>query len=102
MYYPRFSPPLYNITAPTLYDAGRQHGAAAAERIRAWFATQEIQELVQFVSVAPGRKAFEDLRGRSADAFPQYASELRGIADGAGVSEELVWTAILVGVVVRV
>jgi hypothetical protein len=29
-----FEPPLYNITAGTIYEAGRQHGQLAGERIR--------------------------------------------------------------------
>ena len=32
--YNDFRPPIYNITAKTLYEAGKQHGALAGERIR--------------------------------------------------------------------
>ena len=38
----QFRPPLYNITASNLFDAGRQHGAMAKERIVAWYATKEL------------------------------------------------------------
>ena len=38
-----FRPPIYNITASSMYDAGRQHGVLAAERIAGWFAGDEVQ-----------------------------------------------------------
>ena len=38
-------PPLYRITADTLYDAGLQHGSMANWRIRAWFSTSGMTAL---------------------------------------------------------
>eukprot|EP00912_Choanoflagellata_sp_UC4_P000441 UC4_evm1s275 len=91
----RFNPPLYNITASSLYEAGYKHGHLASERIRAWFQGPEVQDLVHFVSSENGRNAFDQMRRSSANAFPHYVDEIKGIADGAKVSESLVWTALL-------
>jgi hypothetical protein len=90
-----FHPPIYNITATSMYDAGRQHGVLAGDRIRRWFAGDEIQALVAFVKHGKGKHAYENLRRDSTEAFPLYTEELRGIADGAECSLDLVWTGIL-------
>eukprot|EP00040_Diaphanoeca_grandis_P018940 m.99711 g.99711 ORF g.99711 m.99711 type:complete len:395 (-) comp27181_c0_seq2:117-1301(-) len=90
-----FEPPLFNITATSLYDAGRQHGVLASDRIRKWFDSEELRDLATFVKQSAGRKAFERLRNASSNAFPLYADELRGIADGANIALDTLWTGIL-------
>ena len=42
-----------------------------------------------------GNDAYWRLRRDSSKAFPGYADELRGIADGANVTLDAVWTGIL-------
>ena len=76
-----YSPPLYNITADSLLDAGRQQGSMAGPRIRAWFASSEMQRVVQFTQ-GDGKAAYLQIRNDSAAMYPQYASELQGIAEG--------------------
>ena len=66
-----FAPPLYEIEASTLYEAGHKHGKLASERIRAWFSGDEVQALVAYVESDDGYRAFEALRRASSDAFPQ-------------------------------
>ena len=58
------------------------------------FSTDEMVTLKAFAR-AEGRDAYQQLRHDSASAFPGYAEELRGIAAGANVSLEDVWTNIL-------
>eukprot|EP00931_Biecheleriopsis_adriatica_P121333 TRINITY_DN96416_c0_g1_i1.p1 TRINITY_DN96416_c0_g1~~TRINITY_DN96416_c0_g1_i1.p1 ORF type:complete len:406 (+),score=63.90 TRINITY_DN96416_c0_g1_i1:196-1413(+) len=88
------TPPLLNITAATLYDAGLQHGQLASVRIKAWLASEEIRNLTKF-AMGEGRAAYEHLRRDSSAASPQYADELRGIAQGAGVSLDQLWVGML-------
>ena len=58
------------------------------------FNTDEMTKLKEFVR-SEGKDAYQQLRHDSASAFPGYANELRGIAAGANVSLEDVWTNIL-------
>ena len=61
----QFHPPIYNITASSLYDAGKQHGAQAKERIQGWFQSDEIGELRKFAVEDPiGIVAYEQVRRR--------------------------------------
>lgn len=89
-----FTPPLYNITASSLYDAGTQHGAMARGRIQGWFNSPEMARLLAFAQ-ADGHAAYSQLRRDSAAAYPQYAAELKGIADGSGVPLDSIWAGIL-------
>lgn len=89
-----YSAPLYNITANSLYDAGRQQGVLAQARIGAWFATSEMQRVLVFAQ-SGGKDAYWQLRNASTGAYPQYADELRGISDGSGVALHKIWAGIL-------
>jgi hypothetical protein len=91
-----FAPPLYNITAGSLFDAGKQQGTLAGARIRGWFAGQEMTRVIGFAQGDPeGKVAYSQLRNDSATMFPQYADELRGIAEGSGVPLDQIWAGIL-------
>jgi len=93
-------PPLYRITADTLYDAGLQHGTMANWRIREWFSTSGMTTLFKWVGLAgvgngtkDGRRIFTKLKEDNAKEFPTYVDEMQGIADGAGVPMDQVWVA---------
>lgn len=88
----RNPPPLYSIAASSLRDAGLQHGQLAGERIRTWLESDEIADVWAFARAA-GHVAYETLRRESSEAFPQYAAELAGIAEGAGVDLDKLWAA---------
>ena len=46
----------------------------------------EMERVVRFAQAnETGRAAYKALRQTSGGQFPQYAEELRGIADGSGV-----------------
>eukprot|EP00039_Didymoeca_costata_P020906 m.342819 g.342819 ORF g.342819 m.342819 type:complete len:388 (-) comp21867_c0_seq1:20-1183(-) len=87
-----YSPPLYHISAHTLYDAGVQHGKMAKERIHTWFNSEETQEVFHYATTE-GKEAYTQLRTASESAYKVYADELRGIAEGAGLSLDNVWAA---------
>jgi hypothetical protein len=44
-------------------------------RILEWYKGPDVQELVEFVKTPEGRAAFEGIRRRSEQAFPQYADD---------------------------
>eukprot|EP00927_Polykrikos_kofoidii_P073867 TRINITY_DN69886_c0_g1_i1.p1 TRINITY_DN69886_c0_g1~~TRINITY_DN69886_c0_g1_i1.p1 ORF type:complete len:623 (+),score=98.11 TRINITY_DN69886_c0_g1_i1:172-2040(+) len=89
-------PPLLCIgPCSTLRQAGLLHGRAAAERIRALLDTEELRRTRAYYSCASSpdgaAAAFADLRADNAAAFPEYAAEIAGIAEGASVPVEDIW-----------
>ena len=91
------TPPLYRITARDHYSAGVQHGRLARERIRGWLRSDEMVALRNFTARAgAGRDALEAMKRDNRAAYPELAAELRGIAAGARVPEDAVWTATLI------
>jgi len=89
------SRPIFNITASSLYEAGRQHGRQAASRILSWLQSQELVDLVAYAR-GPGRGVFEELKGTNAALYPQYVDELRGVSAGSGVDVDLIWVLNLI------
>ena len=73
------------------FSVGKTVGAAACTRIRAWLegysALHDV--LLPFVATDDGRAAFESLKNASCAMLPDACEELRGMASGAGVHEEL-------------
>ena len=56
-------PPMYNISAVSLRDAGLQQGRLAKERIRGWLGTTEMTELAEYDAITgEGRAAFRQLK----------------------------------------
>jgi len=89
-------PPAYEISASSLYDAGLQQGRLASSRIRAWIDSPEMRSVVNFTRGPGGREAFEELKRKNGQAFPQLAEEIRGIAEGADLDLDSVWAANLI------
>jgi len=83
-------PPLFSISARSLYEAGFQQGRLAGTRIKAWLASQEMSRLRVFAH-GEGRAALEAMKRDNTAAFPKYVEELGGIAAGAGVDVDAVW-----------
>eukprot|EP00928_Gymnodinium_smaydae_P049981 TRINITY_DN33587_c0_g1_i1.p1 TRINITY_DN33587_c0_g1~~TRINITY_DN33587_c0_g1_i1.p1 ORF type:complete len:390 (-),score=43.58 TRINITY_DN33587_c0_g1_i1:262-1431(-) len=81
---------IFKVNASTLYDAGVQQGHLAANLIRAWHLSDEMQKVSVFAK-GEGRKAFENLKHASTKAFPHYADEIRGIANGSGLEVDSIW-----------
>lgn len=90
------TPPLYRITASSHYDAGKQQGMLAAAKIRGWLQSPEMLSLTNFTAVGPGREALTALKRDNTDAYPELADELRGIADGANLSVDIIWASTLI------
>jgi len=84
--------PFFRVTASSSYDAGLQHGRLAKELIHGWLASAEMKSVVAFVA-GNGSKAFQQLKTDNSVEFPEYAEEMRGIADGAGVEVDAIWCA---------
>mmetsp|Transcript_23053 Transcript_23053/g.72562 ORF Transcript_23053/g.72562 Transcript_23053/m.72562 type:complete len:477 (+) Transcript_23053:74-1504(+) len=93
---PSSPPPLFRIAALSLHEAGLQHGRLARERIRGWLATADMRRLLGYVATPEGAQAFAQLKRDNAAEFPELVEELRGIAEGAGVSLDEVWCMNLV------
>lgn len=90
-------PPLYQIEASSLYDAGAAHGSLAKLRITGWLASKEMSALLNYSLLsATGRPAFMALVERNSRAFPDLVDELRGIAHGAQVPLDHIWVANLI------
>eukprot|EP00928_Gymnodinium_smaydae_P029948 TRINITY_DN22403_c0_g1_i1.p1 TRINITY_DN22403_c0_g1~~TRINITY_DN22403_c0_g1_i1.p1 ORF type:complete len:424 (-),score=80.00 TRINITY_DN22403_c0_g1_i1:116-1387(-) len=89
---PFFAAPVFRITASTPYEAGLQHGRMAKERIHGWFNTQELRKAFSYVA-NEGKEAFQQLKKDNEAEFPHYVEEMRGIAEGAGVTLDQVWVA---------
>lgn len=85
-------PPLFRITASSHFDAGLQHGRLARPRIMGWFSTPEMRSVFAFVA-GSGSEAFAQLKRDNEAEYPEYVEEMRGIAEGAGVSLDKVWCA---------
>jgi hypothetical protein len=84
--------PLFEINVTSLFDAGVQHGTLARTRINGWLLSEEMQYLKRYVASEVGQQNFQELKQVNSRAFPQYAEEIRGIAQGAAVSVDDVWT----------
>jgi hypothetical protein len=89
-------PFVIKINATCFYEAGRQHGHLAASRIGKFLADPSMQALIAFRN-GNGRKFFEELVRINRAEFPDYAQEIHGIAVGAGVAEDDIWTSNLLG-----
>lgn len=89
---PSHPPPLFRIAATSPYHAGLEHGRFAEARIHGWFASAEMQDVFTWTK-GNGSTAFAQLKRDNAAEFPTYVEEMRGIADGAGVTLDQVWCA---------
>ena len=78
-------PPMYNISAVSLRDAGLQQGRLARERIRGWLGTTEMTELAEYAITGEGQAAFRQLKADNTRFAPLLVGELEGIASGAEV-----------------
>ena len=76
-------PPMYNISAVSLRDAGLQQGRLAKERIRGWLGTTEMTELAEYAITGEGRAAFRQLKADNTRFAPLLVGELEGVASGA-------------------
>lgn len=84
-------PPLFRVgPCSSLREAGVQHGILAADRIKGFLLLPELDATRAFVS-AGGAEAFADLRADNERAFPQYAAEIEGMAEGSGVALDDIW-----------
>ena len=82
-------------TRGTFYDVGYNVGLNFSERIKLYFAESDnIQDkLLPFYDSRAGRDYYEQSLQVCQDCFPQYVREVRGTADGAGLSFEHVFMA---------
>ena len=78
-------PPMYNISAVSLRDAGLQQGRLARERIRGWLGTTEMTELAEYAITGEGQAAFRQLKADNTRFAPLLVGELEGVASGAEV-----------------
>ena len=92
---PYDAPPMYRIHATSLYDAGLQQGKLAGERIRGWLASPEMIGLFNYTA-SDGSAAFAQLKIDNGQAFPELVKELAGVADGANVPIDQIWTATMI------
>lgn len=76
-------PPMYNISAVSLRDAGLQQGRLAKERIRGWLGTTEMTELAAYAITGDGKAAFRQLQADNTRFAPLLVGELEGVATGA-------------------
>jgi len=83
--------PLYHTVGESYYDVGTQHGSQAKQQIGAWLATDEMSALETWTKHGSGRDVFAKLKDSNAVKYPQFVEEMRGIADGAGVSMDSIW-----------
>jgi len=83
-------PPLFNITATSLYDAGLQHGRMAAPLIKGWLNGPEMRRIIAWTK-GKGSSDFAKIKQVSTAAYPQYVDEIRGIAAGADISLDSAW-----------
>merc|ERR1712151_1034360 len=67
----------------------------AAERIKGWLQSAEMANMTAFTQGA-GQAAFKELIQTSSSYYPQYAEEIRGIADGAGLPLHSIWALNLI------
>ena len=82
------------MTRGTFYDVGYNVGLNLSERIKRYFHESDFhQELLPFYDSRAGRDYYEECLRVSQDCFPQYVREVRGTADGAGLSFEHVFMA---------
>ena len=78
------------IEASNLYDAGFEVGRRTARRIRAYVQTDEMVELLNFVQTPTGAATFAALKRDNSKSFPDLVEEIKGVAHGARVSENIV------------
>eukprot|EP00931_Biecheleriopsis_adriatica_P073154 TRINITY_DN47499_c0_g1_i1.p1 TRINITY_DN47499_c0_g1~~TRINITY_DN47499_c0_g1_i1.p1 ORF type:complete len:392 (+),score=73.41 TRINITY_DN47499_c0_g1_i1:29-1177(+) len=88
-------PPFFEISASNLYDAGLQQGRLASGKIHAWIASPEMKSVLGFTQ-GKGRDVFSELKRVNSQAFPQFAEEIRGIAEGAALDLDSLWAANLI------
>jgi len=89
------APPVFKISAHSLYDAGLQQGRLAADRIKAWRHSEEMQKLVSWTE-GGGKEDFEKMKRDNSAAFPQYVEEIKGIAEGSGLDLDSIWVLNLI------
>ena len=93
---PYDAPPMYRITAKTLYDAGLQQGQLARARIQGWLRSHEMQTVINFTQSANGSHAFAQLKADNTATFPELVRELDGVAMGAEVSVDEIWASTMI------
>ena len=84
--------PVHRVRAHSLYDAGRQIGRLARDQIKRWTRMDEFARTAAWCA-GPGAAAFARLKADNTHAFPEYVSEMRGLADGSGVTLDEIWIA---------
>jgi hypothetical protein len=89
---PRFPTMAHIITRGTFYDVGFNCGLTFSEIIRIFYENCE-QQMKEYYVTAEGKEFFETNLRVTQECFPQYVSELRGLADGAGIPFEHVFMA---------
>lgn len=82
------------LSATSLYDAGRQQGEWAKQRINEWISGDEMSHRFDLINNNETYATlFAGLKRDNSAAFPHLVEELRGIADGSGVSLDEIWAA---------
>ncbi|KAL3854891.1 hypothetical protein ACJMK2_014127 [Sinanodonta woodiana] len=80
-------PVLY--TRGTYYEVGRNVGTVFKEWIHKYFNSSLIpSRIIPFYNTHKGRDVFDEYLKVSESSFPQYVTELRGMADGSGMTFE--------------
>ncbi|XP_076440037.1 beta-alanyl-dopamine/carcinine hydrolase-like [Babylonia areolata] len=92
---PKYPSLVQLMTRGTFYDVGYNVGLQFSDRIKLFFAESDnIQDkLLPFYDSHMGRDYYEKSLKICQGCFPQYVREVRGIADGAGLSFEHVFMA---------
>ncbi|KAL3854885.1 hypothetical protein ACJMK2_014121 [Sinanodonta woodiana] len=78
------------FTRGTHYEVGYSIGSVFQDRIRKYFnsSTHVQSRLLRFYDTQRGRDIFAEYLVGGESCFPQYVTEIRGIADGCGMSFE--------------
>ena len=79
--------PIYTVGPASHYGVGFEIGRLGAARIRGWLTSYaRLPVIQQFVTTHRGAALLARLERSNCGAFPQYCDELRGMADGAGLT----------------
>lgn len=87
-----YSLPIVRVSG-TPYEVGRGVGTQMRDTIQSYVAAWPIVQdtILPFIATADGEKAFNAFRSASAAAYPDIAEEIRGLGDGSGLNDTVVW-----------